>query len=304
MSPDTEVAVISCAATPEQRTCTADLAHIGETVREAGLVSPAVIAVGKVVSLRDRLNFYENRPLFGKRFLIPKIGEKSTELKALLLQQGAAADEIQVGRIVRAERTFSAGEMKQADWLVFTSKNGVEAFFESIAKSRLDIRCLAGCRIAAIGGRTAKMLEGHGLYADLIPEEFHSDALADALKKQISPQDRVWYLKAGNADGHLKAALEGCCRFEEIEVYENQAVKPDLETLRKPEEYDGILFTCASSARRLLGAAGNEWKQCRAFSIGPKTTACLKECGMECTIEAEVSTYEGLVETLKQKHRR
>lgn len=300
MSPDTEAAVISCAATPEQKTCTADLAHIGERVREAGLVSPAVIAVGKVVSLRDGLNFYENRPLFGKRFLIPKIGEKSTELKALLQQQGAAADEIQVGRIVRAEQTFSAGEMKQADWLVFTSKNGVEAFFESIAKSRLDIRCLAGCRIAAIGGRTAKMLEGHGLYADLIPEEFHSDALADALKKQISPQDRVWYLKAGNADGHLKAVLEGCCRFEEIEIYENQAVKPDLETLRKPEEYDGILFTCASSARRLLGAAGNEWKQCRAFSIGPKTTACLKECGMERTIEAEVSTYEGLVGIVKK----
>lgn len=304
MSPDTEAAVISCAATPEQRTCTADLAHIGERVREAGLVSPAVIAVGKVVSLRDRLNFYENRPLFGKRFLIPKIGEKSTELKALLQRQGAAADEIQVGRIVRAERTFSAGEMKQADWLVFTSKNGVEAFFESIANSRLDIRCLAGCRIAAIGGRTAKMLEGHGLYADLIPDEFHSDALANALKKQISPRDRVWYLKAGNADGHLKAALEGCCRFEEIEIYENQAVKPDLETLRKPEKYDGILFTCASSARRLLDAAGSGWKSCRAFSIGPKTTACLKECGMECTIEAEVSTYEGLVETLKQKHRR
>ena len=300
MSPDTEAAVISCAATPEQRTCTADLAHIGERVREAGLVSPAVIAVGKVVSLRDRLNFYENRPLFGKRFLIPKIGEKSTELKALLLQQGAAADEVQVGRIVRAERTFSAEEMKQADWLVFTSKNGAEAFFESLAKSRLDIRCLAGCRIAAIGGRTAKMLEGHGLYADLIPDEFHSDALADALKKQISPRDRVWYLKAGNADGHLKAALEGCCRFEEIEVYENQAVKPDLETLRKPEGYDGILFTCASSARRLLEAAGNEWKQCRAFSIGSKTTACLKECGMERTIETEVSTYEGLVGILKK----
>ena len=300
MSPDMEAAVISCAATPEQRTCTADLAHIGETVREAGLVSPAVIVVGKVVSLRDRLNFYENRPLFGKRFLIPKIGEKSTELKALLRQQGAAADEVQVGRIVRAERTFSAEEMKQADWLVFTSKNGAEAFFESLAKSRLDIRCLAGCRIAAIGGRTAKVLEGHGLYADLIPDEFHSDALADALKKQISPRDRVWYLKAGNADGHLKAALEGCCRFEEIEVYENQAVKPDLETLRKPEGYDGILFTCASSARRLLEAAGNEWKQCRAFSIGSKTTACLKECGMERTIETEVSTYEGLVGILKK----
>ncbi len=256
--------------------------------------------VGDVVSLRSGLNFYESQPLFGKRYLIPKTGETSTELKALLLQQGAAADEIQVGRIVRAERRFSAEELKQADWLIFTSKNGVEAFWECLAKSRLDIRCLAGCRIAAIGGKTAELLETHGLYADLIPDAFHSHALADALKKLLSPQDHVWYLKAGNADSHLKAALECCCRFEEITVYENEAVEPDLEKLRSPEEYDGILFTCASSAKRLLDAAGNKWKLCRAFSIGPKTAEYLKSCGVECTIEAETSTYEGMVDILKK----
>ena len=300
MPENTQAAVISCATTPGQKTCTADLACIGDKVREAGLVSPAVIVVGDVVSLRSGLNFYESQPLFGKRYLIPKTGETSTELKALLLQQGAAADEIQVGRIVRAERRFSAEELKQADWLIFTSKNGVEAFWECLAKSRLDIRCLAGCRIAAIGGKTAELLETHGLYADLIPDAFHSHALADALKKLLSPQDHVWYLKAGNADSHLKAALECCCRFEEITVYENQAVEPDLEKLRSPEEYDGILFTCASSAKRLLDAAGNKWKLCRAFSIGPKTAEYLKSCGVECTIEAETSTYEGMVDILKK----
>lgn len=300
MPGNTQAAVISCATTPGQKTCTADLACIGEKVRGAGLVSPAVIVVGDVVSLRAGLNFYENQPLFGKRYLIPKTGEASTELKALLLQQGAAADEIQVGRIVRAERRFSAEELKQADWLIFTSKNGVEAFWECLAKSRLDIRCLAGCRIAVIGGKTAELLETHGLYADLIPDAFHSDALADALKTHLSPRAHVWYLKAGNADSHLKAALECCCRFVEITVYENQAVEPDLEKLRSPKEYDGILFTCASSAKRLLDAAGNKWKLCRAFSIGPKTAEYLKSCGVECTIEAETSTYEGLVDILKK----
>ncbi len=299
MSPETEAAVISCATTPEQRTCTADLAHIAEAVRNAGLVSPAIIVVGQVVSLRSQLNFFEDRTLYGKRYLVPKIGEKPTALKELLSRQGAAVDEIQVGAIMDPGREFSMEELKQIDWLVFTSKNGVEAFFKGFAESRLDVRCLSGCRIAAIGGGTAELLRNYGLYADLIPDAFQSDALAEALKKQVRPEERVWYLKAGNADVHLKKVLEGCCRFEEIVVYENRAVVPELKKLREPEEYDGILFTCASSAERFLGAVGEAWKQCiRAYSIGPKTTAELKACGVEHIQEAERTTYEGLAEIL------
>ena len=300
MAGSTQIAVISQATTPEQRTCVSDLDHIAEKVIREGLISPALIVVGEVVSLREELNFLENRPLSGKRYLVPKIGEKPTRLKKLLENQGASVDEVQVGVIEHVKPAFVLQNLKEGDWLLFTSKNGVEAFWECLAKSRLDIRCLAGCRIAAIGGKTAELLETHGLYADLIPDAFHSHALADALKKLLSPQDHVWYLKAGNADSHLKAALECCCRFEEITVYENQAVEPDLEKLRSPEEYDGILFTCASSAKRLLDAAGNKWKLCRAFSIGPKTAEYLKSCGVECTIEAETSTYEGMVDILKK----
>ncbi len=298
MPPDTEAAVVSCGSTPEQRSCTSDLAHIAETVRNAGLVSPAVIAVGEVVALRENLNVYEKRPLFGKRYLIPKIGESGSRLKELLGRQGAAADEVCVGTIVNTGKRFSAEELKQADWLIFTSRNGVDAFFEGLAESRLDVRCLSGCRIAAIGGRTADALKQYGLYADLVPGAFHSDALAKALKQRLSPGDRVWYLKAGNVDGHLRSLLEGCCSLEEIPVYENQAAVPDTEKLRKPEEYDGILFTCASSVERLLKVVGEEWRQCPACSIGPKTTACLKKCGMRHVIEAGRADYEGMIEAL------
>lgn len=299
MPPETEAAVVSRATMPEQRTCTADLAHIAEEVRSAGLVSPALIVVGEVVSLRNGLNFFEKRPLFGKRYLIPRIGEKSTALRELLLRQGAMVDEIQVGRIVDAGRVFSAEELKQVDWLVFTSKNGVEEFFKSFGKSGLDVRCLSGCRIAAIGGKTAELLRSYGLYADLIPDTFHSGALAESLRKQIRTEDLVWYLKAGNADGHLKKELEGYCRFEEIVVYENQAVVPEMRKLRRPEEYDGVLFTCASSAERFLSAAGEEWKKCiKAYSIGPKTTAALKKSGVENVFEAEKAAYKELAEIL------
>lgn len=294
MPGETAAAVISCATTHRQRTCVSDLEHIAEDVKNAGLISPAVIVVGNVVALREHLNFFEERPLSKKRYLIPKIGEKHTRLKELLESQGAAVDEIQVGQIVDSETAFTREELETVDWLVFTSKNGAEAFFRIFTKSGLDLRCLARCRIAAIGGKTADLLKDHGLYADLVPDAFHSDALADALKQKLDSSEKVWYLKAGNADSHLKQALEGFCRFEEIVIYENRAVEPGMEEMLPLPEYDGILFTCASSAERLIGILGTEWGECRAYSIGPRTTDRLKALGIEHVEEAEENSYEGL----------
>lgn len=300
MSGDTPAAVISQAATFAQRTCVSDLLHLAEEVKQAGLVSPAVIVVGAVVSLRNELDFFEKRPLFGKRYLIPKIGETSTGLRELLQKQGAAVEEIQVGTIVNTKRSFTAEELKAVDWMIFTSKNGVEAFFENLSESGLDVRNLAGCKIASIGKKTAEVLKSHGIYADLIPAEFHSEALADTLRENLHGGEKVWYLKAENADSHLKERLGGICRFEEIAVYENQEVKPDLRELRDRKEYDGVIFTCASSAERLITALDKGWeKELGVYSIGPKTTAYLKKYGIENVMEAKRADYEGIVEMVK-----
>lgn len=302
MPDTTRAAVISHATTLSQKTCVSDLAHIAEEVKKAGLTSPALIVAGDVVALRDGLNFFEQRPLFGRRYLIPKIGKKATRLRKLLQDQGACADEIQVGEIVNADDTFDPKSFEHADWMIFTSKNGVEAFFDLSARHRQDVRCLAQCRIAAIGTKTAEALALRGLYADLMPEHFHSDALAEALKSRLSGRERVCYIKAENADGHMGEALAGYCQFEEIVLYKNQAVEPDLTAVRPLAEYDGILFTCASSARRLFEALGDGWKcGVKLFSIGPKTTACLKELGADSVWEAERATYEALAEF--ERHR-
>ena len=302
MPDTTRAAVISHATTLSQKTCVSDLAHIAEEVKKAGLTSPALIVAGDVVAPRDGLNFFEQRPLFGRRYLIPKIGKKATRLRKLLQDQGACADEIQIGEIVNADDTFDPKSFEHADWMIFTSKNGVEAFFDLSARHRQDVRCLAQCRIAAIGTKTAEALALHGLYADLMPEHFHSDALAEALKSRLSGRERVCYIKAENADGHMGEALAGYCQFEEIVLYKNQAVEPDLTAVRPLAEYDGILFTCASSARRLFEALGDGWKcGVKLFSIGPKTTACLKELGADSVWEAERATYEALAEF--ERHR-
>lgn len=297
MSADTKAAVISCATTAKQRTCVSDLEHIGKEVRQAELISPAVIVVGDVVSLRNELNFFEERPLFGKRYLLPKIGEKSTRLKGLLQDQGAVVDEILVGKIVYRKREFLNEELRKVDWLIFTSKNGVEAFFQNFVESKLDIRSLGNCKMAAIGEKTAEILKIYGFYADLIPNKYESDTFAKTLQEYLNGKEKVWYLKAENTDSYLREALEGICRLEEIVVYENQAVEPDLEMMQPLAEYDGILFTCASSAERLIHVLGKEWETCgKIYSIGSKTTACLKGYGVEGVLEAAQATYESLVE--------
>lgn len=301
MPQETKAAVISHATTPRQRTCVSDLGHIAEEVRRMQLSSPALIVVGQTVSLRDILNRFERKPLFGRRYLIPKIGRGGTRLRELLREKGADADEIQVGEIVYVKRQFAKEELKSADWLVFTSQNGVEAFFRGMAESRLDVRQLSECKIAVIGRKTAEVLQKYGVYADLMPKRPDSGALAEELKKQLDVRKKssVWYLKAGNADSHLKEALDGVCRFEERTVYENRFVEPDLTGLAPLEEYDGILFTCASSAERFLEAAGEVWQKGNMYSIGRKTTACLKRYGIKEVLEAAEASYEGIVERVE-----
>ena len=301
----TKAAVISCAATPEQKTCVSDLEHIADDVTKSGLRTPAMIVVGNVISLREKLDFYESRPLFGKRYLIPVISEKSSRLRELLQAQGAAVKEVQVGQIVNQQKTFTAKELSGMDWLVFTSKNGVNAFFESLFASGLDVRALAGCKIASIGDKTSELLRSYGLRADLEPEEFHSGALAKELKKVLSEdgqrEKKVCYLKAGNADSHLKKALQGYCELEEIVVYENKGVLFDLNETGDITNYDGVIFTCASSATRLIQKLGDGWgESVTSYSIGPKTTACLKKLGIENIREAERADYESLC-TLVEK---
>lgn len=302
--PDTmQAAVISHAASPEQRTCVSDLKRLAEEVRRMGLDAPAVIVVGKVVALRDALNVLERQPFSGRRYLIPKIGRGPIRLQGLLRKKGAAVDEIQVGEIVYLKQQLFAEELREADWLVFTSKNGVESFFGGMAESGLDMRELSGCKIAAIGKQTADVLKKHGLYADLMPERFDGCALAEELRKHLSAakedgrQKEVCYFKAANADCHFKEALKDVCRFTEISLYENRAIRPDFTGIRPPEEYVGVLYTCASSAERFLEAAGQGFRQCESYSIGPKTTECLRRYGVD-PIEAEQATYEGMAELL------
>ncbi len=303
MPGNTKAAVISHATMPEQKICVSDLLHLAKDAAAAGLSSPAVIIVGDVVSLREGLNFFEKRPLFGKRYLIPKIGEGFTRLGQLLEEQGAKTDEIQVGAIQFIERKFTEEQFLNTDWLIFTSRNGVEAFFASFFSSGLDARSLFSCKIAAIGEKTADALKGYGLLADFVPKRFHGEAFAREFLKCLRKGGKndpallkIWHMRAKHAGDQMKEILGSICEFKETAVYENCALEQSKDPACLYEKYDGVFFTCASSVRRLTEAFGKEFGRCRAYSIGPKTTERLKRYGAENVFEAETASYEALAD--------
>src|SRR5258708_2322422 len=167
------IAVISRATTVEQRTFTGTLADIEE--RAAGVPAPALIVVGEVVALHDRINWFETRPLFGKRIVVTRAREQSSGLKRLLEESGASVIEFATVEIAPPESFASLDKVVNAlgeyQWLIFTSTNGVKSFFERLAIAGKDARALAGVSIAAVGDTTAADLKTHGITPDLVPEK-------------------------------------------------------------------------------------------------------------------------------------
>lgn len=322
-SADTPTAVISHGTMPEQRVCVGSLATIAERVQQQALTSPAMIIVGEVVTLRSRLDFFEKQPLFGKHYLVPKIGREPSRLALLLRKQGAKVTERMVGRIIGIPAVYTAKELSQLDLLLFTSVNGVQYFMRNLYASNLDARALAHAKIAAIGSKTADMLQTYGLRADLTPEQNNSTALVAAVRHLLeseggrSPFERAiaWYPTAKNADDELVDALLEVCDCGRLNVYEN--VSCDFADFTDAgaaygfgglaecdlAAYDGILFTCASSAQRLLAPVAEDTRtllgtHTTVYSIGPKCSAALSALGVTPVTEAHVSSFEGLLNTV------
>lgn len=301
MNPQTKIAVIQSATTNAQKTVIARLDQIVDEVQKVKLESPALIVVGDVVDLRDKLKFYEDKPLFGKNYLVPKIGEKVSALKEKLEQAGAAAREIQVGSIERIPVKFEKEELNSVNWLIFTSKNGVKEFFTNVFESELDIRDLAKTKIAVIGSQTGESLKQYGLRADLIPGVFYSGKLREIMKEEMHPTDIVWYPMAKNADDSMKEFFQDICQFKELPVYEN--VEVSIPQIKDLNSYDGVFFTCASSAQRFFANvdAVNLKDTCELYSIGIKSSEALESLGLKNIVQAEKATYDSLVKTVKER---
>lgn len=316
-SPDTPVALIRWGTWMEQETLTGTLADIVEKVRAAGFQSPAVTIVGEVVRLREKLAWFETKPLFGKRVLVTRARAQASELVAEIDELGGEAVEFPVIRTeppqlpeAQQARDAALRRLDTFDWVMFTSVNGVDYFFRRLAELRIDIRALAKARIAAVGPKTAEALESRGLLPERLPAKFQGDALAAALEDELQPGQRVLLPTADLAREALPRRLrELQLQVEEIDIYETVLEtrgSEDIVRQLKENKIHMATFTSSSTVHNLLAAlrAAGEPDPiallggCRIACIGPVTARAAEEAGLTVHSMADEATVASLVESL------
>ena len=296
MSPDRPVAVISNATRPDQRTVVGTLRTI-----DAQVPAPALIVVGDVVKLHETINWFESKPLFGKRVVVTRAREQASQLVQLLADSGANVLQFPTIQTVPPESFQSLDRViaGKYDVLVFTSANGVRAFFERL---RSDARSLAGTRIAAVGDTTADELRRNGIVADLVPEKFQSIALLPLLAKDQHGV-RTAVIRAAEGSDDLIDELRR--RGGDVDLgiaYRTVAVDADLAELRELIASDGIdivTFTSGSTVSNFFDMLTPDERK-RVFdraaiaSIGPVTTEAIKRYGRPPDVEASTASVQSL----------
>lgn len=294
-SPDTPVAAVRWGTRPEQRTIRGTLG----TITSLGVESPSAIVVGEVAGLD--LGWFERRPLFGRTVVVTRAREQASDLRSALEELGAEVLEMPSITIEPVE--FDLPDLAVCGWVVFTSANGVRAFFDrGIDVAGLDARALAGSRIAAIGPGTSSALEERGLKPDLVPERFVAESLLEAFPPPAAPGERVLIARAETARDVLPGGLRA--RGYEVDVlavYRTVRAEPDSDLLARVREgrVDALTFTSSSTVANFCEVVGSLLEPAPpAVSIGPVTSETARSRGLRVVAEADPHTIDGLVAAL------
>ncbi|TAM56559.1 uroporphyrinogen-III C-methyltransferase [bacterium] len=306
LAPTLPVAVIRDGTTPEQRTVTGTLDTIAGIVAGAGLTAPAVVIVGDVVGLRERIRWYDAGPLAGKRVLVTRPAGDAREMVEQLYALGARADCVPLIDIEPPEDSAAARAAVERcagfAWIVFTSRNGVRAFFDHLQALGRDARALAPARVAAIGPATARELELHGIHPDLVPEEYVAEAVAEGLLARTAPGDRVLLFRAAQARDVLPQELRAHERLCEIVAAYRTVARRDPELREHVARADVLTFASSSTVRSFVEALDRDLAvvegKCVAC-IGPVTARTAREAGLHVDVVAGVYTAQGLVDALE-----
>ena len=300
--PETLIALTRWATTGAQKTITGTLSNISDIAERENFGSPAVAVIGSVVKEREKINWFEKRPLFGKRIVVTRTRQQAGELSKSLRDLGADVVELPTIRIELPEDRLGFAEMVTAaheyDWLVFSSPNGVEHFFDAFFAAYEDARSLGHPRIAAIGNGTANKIREYRFAVDLIPERFVAEGLIDAFKKlNVENLTMLWVKAAESRDiiGDGLAALGAI--VDECIAYRTVPETEDLTGARAALIDDGadlITFTSGSTVEHFFDL-GLPWPEgCVAGSIGPVTSEVLRKHGMPPAFEAVKHDIPGL----------
>ena len=289
-------AIIERGTFPDQRVVSGTVATIASVADRAGIRAPAIAVFGPVAALRERLRWFEERPLAGVSVAVTRARSQASGLAARLRELGAAVIEAPAIRIVPIDGP--APEMSRYDLICLTSPNGVRLLFERLSGAGLDARSLAGSRVAAIGPGTAAELSAHGIRADVVPERYVAEGLVEALADV--PVKRALVARAVEARDLLPDALRA--RGAEVDVmalYETVAEPLSDSRLQAVVEADYVTFTSSSTVNFFFDAVGDGLApKARLVSIGPVTSAALRERGLEPAVEASQHDVDGLIDAL------
>ncbi len=298
---DTPAAAVSWGTTPRQRVAAGTLKTIAGEVARERLKPPAIIVVGGVVALRERLRWFDTLPLFGKRIVVTRTREQASALSRRLAELGADVVEFPTIRIVpkayMKELDAAIGSISDFDWIVFTSQNAVKIFFTRLAALGRDARCLHGARVAAIGPATARELEQHSVRPDLVPAEYVAEAVVSAMGETAVSGLRVLLPCAEEARAALRKAFRRSAQgAEDRRIRHGASDPPAGDLLDAVRDADVVTFTSSSTARNFFSLV----KESRSLhaSIGPITSAPCVMPGIYVDIEASEYTIDGLVDAL------
>jgi uroporphyrinogen III methyltransferase/synthase len=303
------VALVRWATTERQQSLIGTLENIAQKVATEGFAPPAIAVFGDVVDLRDQLNWFEKRPLSGRRIVVTRTRTQAGALTEQLRQLGADVIELPTIRIEPPTDLRAFAELVQDahgyDWIVFTSPNGVNAFFDLFYKLYDDAREIGGARIAAIGPATAQRVKEFRLHVDLQPEEFVAEALVREFQKEGGVENlRILIARAEKARDLLPKELSalGAIVDEGFAYRTVPETRDDVGARRRllEEGADLITFTSSSTVENFL-ALGLPWPAgMQVASIGPITSKTARDRGLEVAVEARRHDVPGLTEAIRK----
>jgi uroporphyrinogen III methyltransferase/synthase len=313
-APSTPIALVRWGTTAEQQVVTGTLDTIESDVERAGLKPPALIIVGEVVRLREQLQWFDKRPLWGKTIIVTRAREQASSLVEGLQQRGARVIQCPTIRVEDLEDYAALDAAIAAlhgfDWVVFTSTNAVEKFWQRLRAHRLDVREMSTACLSAIGPATAASLAGHGLCADFLPASSISESVAEGLLEQGAVGQRVLIVRALEGREVLETKLrEGGARVTSAPCYRTVPDNSNAEAARaalNASTVDWVTFTSSSTVQNFVDAVGADILQSargkfRVACIGPITARTAEECGLAPDAVAEDASVEALIEILQKE---
>ena len=312
-STDTPIAVIHRGTVPKQKTVEGTLENINERVRKEKIKPPAIIVVGDVVKLGKKLNWFEQRPLFGRRIVVTRAREQASEFLSNLSDLGAECIEFPSIEIASPESWDALDQaiksLEEYQWLLFTSINGAEYFLKRLAVLGKDVRDLKGIKIGAIGPKTAQVLGRMGINPDLMPDEYRAEAVVECFKDYGVKGTKILLPRAAKAREILPEELiKSGAEVDVVAAY--QTIRPDQDRGRiidmmKKSEIDMVTFTSSSTVSNFIDMfdAGQlqEWMEKVAVAcIGPITANTAKENGLSVSLMPSEYTIENLSRAIVQ----